>query len=313
MKTIRLLFFLLAIILCFGQKIIIAQQLSLSNQYVVNKFSLSPSYAGTEGNAGIYGSYRRDWIGIDGAPETKIISANGPVCKNMGLGGTISSLQAGIFTNLSAILTYAYHVKLSGSNTLSVGLGLGILENHLDLSNYNESVNDPVLLSMDRTNTKLDASFGITFRHKNFYLGFSAPRLLGTNKGSYWFWPQQQAHIGYKYDFNNTWSINPVLIAYLPKDAPKYYEVAIPIVYQQKIWITLAVKKISKSLGIGFCLKSNLILNYTFESSSKDGFGRKSGSSGTHEITLGWKFGSKKNTNQLKHDSKKPYYDWVNK
>ena len=310
MKTAKNIFFLLTIVICFGPNQLEAQQISLSNQYVINRFALSPAYAGISENTGVFGSYRKDWVGFDGTPRTNFFSANGTISDNMGIGGSITSLQAGIFTNLSAMLYYAYHVQFSGNHNVSFGIGLGLLENHLDLSDYsNES--DPVINNLNRNSTAFDASFGILYRNKNLHVGFSSPRLIGTRKGNYLLWPHRQTHIGYKYAFNNTWAIDPMLIVYLPGDAPVYYEMAIPVVYQNKIWLTLAFKKSSRSIGIGAKLKDNLLMNYSFEYSDEEGYGR--GSSGIHEISIGWKFNKKNNNDLPKPDNKKPYYEWINK
>ncbi|OFX36448.1 MAG: hypothetical protein A2X08_14625 [Bacteroidetes bacterium GWA2_32_17] len=285
-----------------------AQQIFLSNQHIVNKYSLSPAYAGTGELFGVFGSYRRDWMGVSGAPELKVISANGSVCKNMGLGGSISAQQAGIFTNLSAMLSYAYHVKLSGSSFLSFGLGIGILEKHLDLSN-NESINDPYVYTVDRTSSMLDASFGILFRYKNLSFGFGSPRVLSNKESeSRFIWTNRQVHLQYKFSFNNTWAVEPTIL-YLPKE-PQFAEISLPIIYQQKIWLNLLYKKSSMGIGVGAKLKSNFVFNYTYELYQR---GIASSSGGTHEITLGWKLINKKNDGQPKPDNKKPYYDWVNK
>ena len=111
-----------------------AQQLPLTDQYTVNKFVLSPAYAGTSEAFEIFGTYRNEWVGISGAPDTKIITADGLVCKNMGIGGSISSIEAGIFRNQSASFTYAYHAKLGATQTLSFGLSIGLLESHVDVT-----------------------------------------------------------------------------------------------------------------------------------------------------------------------------------
>ena len=313
MNITKHFFSLLTLVFVLFQQSVTAQQISLSNQYLVNRFSLSPAYAGAGDIFGVYGSYRRDWMGVAGSPETKIISANGLVCKNMGLGGSISSIQAGIFTNLSAMVQYAYHVKFSGSTFLSIGLGLGVLENHADLSNANnDSQIDPVITNMDRTSSMIDMSAGLLFRHKNLHLGISAPRLRAnhrSDKQSYYLWPQRQAHLGYKLAINKTWAIDPIMIVSFPKDAPVFYEVAVPIIYQQKVWLTLTNKKTCNAVGIGTVLKGNFVLNYTYEFSGK---GMAKGN-GTHEITLGWKLLNKKISDQPKPDKKKPYLDWINK
>ena len=81
MKTIKLFLFL-PIVYCLFLNGALAQQLTLSNQYIINRFSLSPAYAGAGDKLEIFGSYRKDWTGIKGAPETKSVSANGIIYKN---------------------------------------------------------------------------------------------------------------------------------------------------------------------------------------------------------------------------------------
>ncbi len=289
-----------------------AQQFSLSNQYVVNKFSISPAYAGAGDAFEVFGSYRRDWLGIAGAPETKSINVNGKLCKNMGLGGSVTSLQAGIFTNLSANLNYAYHVHLSATQWLSLGIGVGVVENHLDLSSK-AAQDDPVVMNADRTSNIIDASFGILYHNKNLHIGFAAPRLIsGEDKDQnlYYLSPQYKGHISYKLTFNTAWAIEPVGIVSLPKNAPAYYEIAVPIMYQQKVWLTPAYKKSSLAIGIGARIFGGFVFNYSYEFSST---GIASKSSGTHEITIGWKLSPKPKSDEPAKDKKKPYYNWLKK
>lgn len=303
--------FLLSIALCLTHKSIVAQQISLSNQYIVNKFSLNPAYVGACENLGVYGSYRKDWVGVSEAPETKMISADGAVFKNMGLGCNITSLQAGIFNNFSAMVTYAYHIKFTSSKYFSIGLGFGILENHLNLYNNENAQNDPVINNINRTSSLFEANFGFLYHGKKLHFGFvEVPRLSGNKNNSYFLWPQQKAHISYKINFSKTWAIDPIVVFYPPtKMTPAFGEINVPIIYQQKVWLCLFYKESSTGLGIGANLKSNIVFNYTFEW-YEHGLAHRSG--GTHEITLGWKV-SKKKTDQIKRNKKKPYYNWINK
>ena len=311
MKKIVTSLFLLTIVYSSLPIEMSAQQLSLSNQYVVNKFSLSPAYAGAGDNFEAFGTYRRDWMGISGAPETKSIYADGLVYKNMGLGGSVSSQQAGIFTNLNANLNYAYHVHLSGFHYLSLGIGIGVLENHLDLSSKGAQ-DDPVALAANRTTTMLNASFGILYHNRVLDVGFSAPQLL-MNKTMdthlYYLSPQYQGHISCKIAFNKSWAIDPTAIVAMPQNAPMHYEIALPIMYQNKIWLTPAYKSSSIAIGVGARLCANFVFNYSYEFSSMGIAGQ---SSGTHEITIGWRF-NKKKTDEPTPDAKKPYYKWLSK
>ncbi|MEI6488647.1 MAG: PorP/SprF family type IX secretion system membrane protein [Bacteroidota bacterium] len=309
MKKLTTTFLLLAGSLGLIPQQMLSQQISLSNQYVVNKFSISPAYAGAGDNLEVFGSYRRDWMGVTAAPETKSIYANGIIGKHMGLGGNVTSMQAGIFTNLSANLNYAYHVHINGNHFISLGLGLGVIENHLDLSSKGAQ-DDPVANAANRTTTMMDASFGIVYRNRKLDVGFSAPRLLSNaavDKHMYFLSSQYQGHIGLKQNLNKSWTIAPIAIVSMPQNAPLFYEIAVPVMYQNKIWIAPSYKKSSIAVSIGARLLTSLVFNYSYEFASS---GIASQSSGTHEITLGWRF-AKKKTDEPTPDSKKPYYEWV--
>lgn len=291
-----------------------AQQLPLSNQYTINKFSLSPAYAGTVEGFEIFGSYRNEWMNIQGAPESKMVSANGIIYKNMGLGGTISSSQAGIFQDLSASVSYAYHVRLSGSHLLSFGVGLGMLESRVNIAG-SAAQSDPVAANNADVNSMvMDAGFGILYRFKSMHVALSIPRMLSSQikdlNGNtvYTLAMQQGFNIGYKYSINNDWAIDPVVKISMVQDASLFYELAVPVIYKNKIWIAPFYKKTDMALAVGGNPYSNLIVNYSYEFSSKGIMGE---SGGTHEITLGWRIPSKKKSETPAPDPKKPYYEWI--
>ena len=292
-----------------------AQQLPLSNQYTINKFALSPAYAGTGEAFEIFGSYRKDWANIAGAPEFKIISANGMICKNMGLGGTISTQKAGIFENQTASLSYAYHLKFTGGHNVSFGLGMGLLESHVNLAGAAGQMNDPVAMNNANVSSLvMDAGFGILYRWKTLNVGISIPRMLSSKiknddgKEVYALAMQQGFNLGYKYSINNDWSIDPIFKMAMVKNAPSFYDFAIPVIYKNKFWISPIYKKTDFAVGVGAIPYSSFIVNYSYEFSSKGIMGE---SGGTHEITIGWRMAAKKKTDVPKADSKKPYLDWI--
>lgn len=291
-----------------------AQQLPLTNQYTINKFSLSPAYAGVGDGFEVFGSYRNEWMNIQGAPESKIISANGTICKNMGLGGTLGSSQAGIFQDLSASVSYAYHVKLSEQNFLSFGVGLGMLESRVNIAG-SSAQNDPIAANNADVNALvMDAGFGVLLRVKALQVGLSIPRMVSSKikdvNGNtvYALAMQQGFNIGYKYPINNDWAIDPIVKISTVKDASLFYELAVPLIYKKKIWIAPFYKKTAMALAVGGSPYSNLLVNYSYEFSSKGIMGE---SGGTHEITLGWRMAAKKKSEAPAPDSKKPYYEWI--
>ena len=294
-----------------------AQQLPLSNQFTLNKFSISPAYAGANEGFEVFGTFRNEWMNIPGAPETRTISADGSCHGNMGFGGTISSQTAGIFENLSASASYAYHLKLGADQKLSFGLGLGLLESRVNIAGAAGQMNDPVAMNnADVTSMVMDAGFGILYRMKGLHVGISIPRLMSSKikndagTAVYSLVMQDGFHLGYKYAINNDWAIDPVVKVTMVKNAPTFYDLAIPIIYKNKIWITPYYKKTDMAFGIGGMPYGNFIAQYSYEFSSK---GIMGASGGTHEITIGWRMQAKKKSDTPAPDSKKPYYEWLNK
>ena len=68
---------LLIIAFSFSFSSLSAQQTALGNQYLINDFSLSPAFAGANDNVEALMSYRKDWTGITGSPESRLINING--------------------------------------------------------------------------------------------------------------------------------------------------------------------------------------------------------------------------------------------
>lgn len=313
MKKLFILCLSLSTAYCLLSTAVSAQQLPLSNQYTLNKFALSPAYAGTGEAFEVFGSYRNEWMNIPGAPESKMVSANGVICKNMGLGGSIGSAQAGIFEDLSASVSYAYHAKLSGDHMLSFGLGLGMLESRVNIAGNAQM--DPIAANNADVNAMvMDAGFGILYRYKTLHVGLGIPRMLSSKikdvNGNtvYSLAMQQGFNIGYKYAINADWAIDPIAKISMVKDASMFYELAVPLVYKNKIWFAPFYKKTDIAIAVGGSPYSNLVLNYSYEFSSKGIMGE---SGGTHEITIGWKMTAKKKSEVPAPDAKKPYYEWI--
>ncbi|HEY0176010.1 MAG TPA: type IX secretion system membrane protein PorP/SprF, partial [Pedobacter sp.] len=59
-----------------------AQQLPQYTQYVFNSFLVNPAVAGIENYTDVKLGYRKQWDGINGAPETGFFSVNMPLGKN---------------------------------------------------------------------------------------------------------------------------------------------------------------------------------------------------------------------------------------
>jgi type IX secretion system PorP/SprF family membrane protein len=311
----------LHILLLFGLvSVLQAQQIPLNNQYLINNFSLSPAFAGENGSFEVFMLYRNNWVGIPNSPRLKTLNFNGGITKNMGIGGTVSNEQAGIFNAISASLAYSYNVNLTNRQAIRFGLAGGFQENHIDLGrSRQQDLSDPVV-SENQADSRiaLDAMAGILYRFENLYLGASVPHLLETETqteggGVYTLRRQYTGHLSYTYIVNRLWAIEPFLIVRKTKSSPLLTEAAVLVKYAGQIWTGLTYRDngtFGLSAGV---LYKRLVLNYSYEFA---GEGISGASSGSHEVSLGFLIGKNKNkpASIFSGDPKlAPYYNWIEK
>ena len=305
----------------------IAQQIPLSEQYFINKYAFSPAMAGHNNNVEGFLSYRKSWTGVAGSPETKMFNMNGRIFENMGLGGSLISDQIGIFRTLSAQASYAYRLKLGGTQNLNFGVNAGVLESRIMLSEQTqENLNDPIALSnMNVNQVVFDMSFGIHYQFDRFHAGVYIPRMVETkvdetimneNTTLYTLKRHYQIYSSYTYTVSRDLHVEPSLVVRTDLNSPVFYQVSALAKYRKQVWLGFTYFKQSYfGLAIGGMPHSNLVVNYGYEFG---GNGMLAQSTGTHEVSVGFLIGSKENTlssifNADLGSRKRPYFDWINK
>jgi len=167
-----------------------AQDVSLFNHYYMDKTFYNASYAGEYRNPVIHLTYRQQWAGVTGAPETMMLAGNFNLPKsNLAFAGRVFQDKTGIFQRYGMKLTSAYSVTLDKKKltNLNFGMSLGFLRNDLDWGRINEQgdevINDETLYNLDNS-FNLDGDFGVHFSYRNkkettlWDLGFSLPQIL---------------------------------------------------------------------------------------------------------------------------------------
>ena len=56
-----------------------AQQEPQYTQYMYNPSQINPAYSGSMGYASVFGLYRTQWVGLDGAPKTANLGFHKPI------------------------------------------------------------------------------------------------------------------------------------------------------------------------------------------------------------------------------------------
>jgi len=128
-----------------------AQQDAQYTQYMYNTININPAYAGSRGALSIFGLYRTQWVGLDGAPETSAFSINTPINNSrLGVGLSLVNDKIGPTNDTDISADISYTVQTSADFKLSFGIkATGNLFN-LDINKLNPSQQgDPQFQDLD--------------------------------------------------------------------------------------------------------------------------------------------------------------------
>lgn len=158
-----------------------AQQVAQTNLYQQNRFVLNPANAGENENLSAFLSHRQQWLNIEGAPRTSILSVHSLVGKNIGFGGTIVSDKTDIFERLSVNLSYAYHVRFSKKikHSLSLAVSGGFLQHKIDIADVKvPNPGDVVLNPGKYSGFTYNVDAGLRYNLYGLEIGAACPQLF---------------------------------------------------------------------------------------------------------------------------------------
>ena len=101
--------------------------------FALNPYAYNPAYAGLENTLVATGVYRRQWSGLEGAPETQHVNAHLPLYFiRSGIGVKIENDVIGAHRTTQGAVSYSYQLELGRNALLSAGIGVGFLQYSLD-------------------------------------------------------------------------------------------------------------------------------------------------------------------------------------
>ena len=159
------------------------QQQQMYTQFMYNKLSINPAFAGNETYLSASLLYRDQWNGFPGAPTAQVFNVNLPrIGKKIGLGVNMEHQSIGITRKFTYELMYAYKFLIA-DGTLSMGMnvsGRNYTQDYTDsrLFAIQDIKTDPSIPQTVQSKNLLNAGFGIYYNTNTFYLGASVPRMI---------------------------------------------------------------------------------------------------------------------------------------
>ena len=275
-----------------------------------NIFLVHPAAAGIGNCSKIRFTARNQWSGIDDSPALQTLTVNGNVGKNVGVGLILFNDKNGYHSKQGFEGVVAYHLMLGGRsaeiNDLSFGLGLMVINNQLDISDFDIG-GDPVFDDLSASQAFFNADFSMAYQYNGFFSYFTAKNLLLTTEN---YDASESLNLrkylltlGYYFGKGKGIEFEPSIMGqYIERTGESFIDFNIQIyksIQESKLWFAFSYRQgFNSPLGqelqyftpiIGLNVK-NFMLSYTYTKQTGEIL---FDDAGYHQITLGFNFGCK--------------------
>lgn len=286
----------LVLILLFCSVASFAQQDAQFTQYMYNTININPAYAGSREVLSVFGLYRTQWVGLDGAPETNTFSVNSPVGKNVGVGVSLVNDKIGATNENNFSADFSYSIPTSDNAKLSFGIKGSANLFNLDPSKLTpEDQGDEQFQNLKNKFTP-NIGAGIYWHTDKAYLGLSVPNFIQKNR-----YDDNQMAIykdrinyyfiaGYVFNLDRYEMIKfkPALLTKLVEGSPLQVDASANFMFNNNFVLGVAYRwSASVSAMAGFQITKGMYLGYAYDRETTKLVNYNSGS---HEIFLRFEF-----------------------
>ena len=280
----------ISIILVFGTFGSIYSQIDpLLFQQTHIRGMINPASTGKGGDVNALLSVRQQWIGFDGT-STQVLLADG-FANLIRSGFGISCIFDGFgFKQTKNIkLNYAYFVPFEDVAFLSLGLGVGVMNNVYKGGDYfiPRDPDDPAIPLETQSKTLPDFDFGLEFNTHNFELGASVTHITYGYYDQMLMRPMRNyfAYSRVKVPMNKNWDFIPGATWHYNRKV-NIFELNAGVRYNNNICVNIAYRSpMDMGLALGVTLYEGFRLAYSYDY----GFDNLSSyNSGSHEITISY-------------------------
>jgi type IX secretion system PorP/SprF family membrane protein len=269
-----------------------AQQEPQYTQYMYNPILVNPAYAGSKGYTSIYGLYRSQWVGLDGAPQTINFSINKPInASQLGYGLTIVNDRIGPSDDTQFAVDLSYTLFFNNDYRLAFGVKTSANLLNVDYTKLNQYNQGEVILQNNISN-RFSPNIGAGFYlyNKSGYFGASIPMLLDEKKYDDISNSEvnQRYHLylmgGKVFNLSDEVRFKPAFISKIVSGSPLQLDLSGNFLFNNKFTLGAAYRlSASLSAMAGFQISDHLFIGYGYdrETTRLNGF-----NSGSHEIFL---------------------------
>jgi len=287
---------------------LIAQQDAQYTQFMYNTQSYNPAFVGLSGEKSIVALLRSQWMGIEGAPKTQMISYNAPIkMNNLSVGIGIVNDKIGPTSETYFDLDFSYKIALSGNSFVNFGIKASA---HLLDINYNLLTQDSSLGSDPLLARNIDNRFspnigaGILYYQDDFFIGFSVPSFLETLHFDRSSFSEAREKMHYYFvsglvlDIDPEFILRPSILLKAVKGASIQMDVSATAMFKNKLSLGLSYRLQAALSGlVGYQTSEQLFVGISYDRAATS-LGRDLFNSGSLEAVVRYNFGSQASTNK---------------
>ena len=274
-----------------------AQQISLTNFYNQNPYSINPAYAGFDDCLEVYLDYRTQWANIAGAPKDGFLYVHKRFSKRMGLGLQVKTASAGLLGQNKISGSYAYHLPINEKHNVHFGLTVGVLQQQFKADDaFGVDPSDDALAAGNQSAMAFTSDVGLMYSSEKVRAGVAIPQLFNS-KLNYDNGPVANKYLlkshfiafgSYDHDVNESIVVQPSLVYRATQTGFGQVDANLRAIWKKMVGVGLTYRT---NYGFGaqfdFTWKETYTLAYAYDLGAKI-----SGVSlgGTHQILIGVKF-----------------------
>lgn len=293
---------IIGLALVFLPKQITAQQSPEYTQYMYNTMMVNPGYTGSTGALEANLLLRKQWVGLDGAPQTGTLGVHSPVgSKKVSLGLNVISDKLGPSNENTLAGNVSYTLDLGVQTKLVFGLKAGIRVLNIDWSKGRFYDSNDVLLNSNINNKMMGLmGSGVYLYSEKWYAGVSVPNFL-----RYDYYDDIQESVvsdklhyyfigGYVFDLSESIKFKPSVLVKAVGGAPLSTDISANFLLQEKVTLGASYRwddSVSALAGVQFL--KDFFLGYSFDYTVTE---LNKYNDGTHEIILRYQLPQKTST-----------------
>lgn len=296
-----------------------AQQLPMYSQYLWNDYIINPAYTGSQDVSPVQATYRKQWMGFNGSPETYTFGGHTSISKSVGLGGMIfKDASGGAYSQTGALLNYAYRLQLDKNSNLAFGLSAELNEYSFNAKEIKTLDNtDPSFQNANENSFAPDASFGILYQqNQKLKIGISAHQLLQSKLKKMSLYALEPNRLvrhynllaSYSFMLNNRITVEPSLLLKATEVTPIQMELGTRLEWNQLLWFGVSYRHKDAVVLLFGVEYGTLFLGYSYDATLSS---IRKYSTGSSEIVLACKFGRKRKNETFsfkEHGTKLPLW-----